>query len=145
MTHQILQRSSEKSYGINAGLWTPPTQIMQSSLLYSSSTESLFFCLKLLIFYNAYYLYPDFRIIKWTATEISKSRSCHGREAKGRKGRKETHLWKKVTLAALSILLWVCISKKLVKMKQMSSETTASLCEAIFSENCCILNSFIFL
>lgn len=40
-------------------------------------------------------MYPDFRIIKWTATEISKSRSCHGGEARGRKGRKETNLWEK--------------------------------------------------
>lgn len=72
--------------------------------------------------------------MRWTATEISKSRSCHGGEAKGKKERKETHLRKKVTLAALSILLWFCISKKLEKMKQMNSETTASFCEAVSSE-----------
>lgn len=58
------------------------------------------------------------------ATEILESRICHGGEAKGRKGRTETHLWKKVSLEALSIPLWFCISKKLVKMKQMNFQTT---------------------
>lgn len=57
-------------------------------------------------------MYSDFRIMRWTATEISKSRSCHGGEAKGKKERKETHLRKKVTLAALSILLWFCIRSR---------------------------------
>lgn len=63
----------------------------------------------------------------------------------GERGEKKLICGKKVTLAALSILLWVCISKKVVKMKQMSSETTASFCEAVPSENSCILISFIFL
>lgn len=48
----------------------------------------------------------------------------------------------KITSAARSILLWLCISKKLVKMKQMSSETTASFCEAVSSETSLYFKQF---